>query len=148
MLDSLVLLLHRVRRSRVSSATCRRALCCIPDLPSCQRLRYLLAFLRVLYFDVRCREALVSRVVVCLADFLHPVIVRHVQSLVGVDTPLGMGLSSDSRVVLVVENSGAIRVVCLRIEAALTGVAACMFEIDLREFWVVCVALRIGRALC
>ena len=73
---------------------------------------------------------------------------RHVQSLVGVDTPLGVGLSSDSRVVLVVENSGAIRVVCLGIEAALTGVAACMFEIDLRELWVVCVALRIGRALC
>ena len=96
MLDSLVLLLHRVRRGCVASATCRRALRSIPDLPSCQRLRYLLAFLRVLYFDVRRREALVSRVIVCLADFLHPVIVRHVQSLVGVDTALGVGLSSDS----------------------------------------------------
>ena len=72
---------------------------------------------------------------------------RHIQSLVGVDTTLGMGLSSNSCVVLVVENSGAIRVVCLGIEAALTGVAASMFEIDLRELWVVWVALGVCRAL-
>ena len=147
MLDCLVLLLHRVRRGCVASASCRRALRCIPDLPSCQWLRYLLAFLRVLYFDVRCREALVSRVVVGFADFLHSVIVRHVQSLVGVDTTLGMGLSSNSCVVLVVESSGAIRVVCLGIEAALTRVAASMFEIDLGELWIVAVALGVCRAL-
>ena len=72
---------------------------------------------------------------------------RHVQSLVGVDTTLGMGLSSNSCVVLVVENSGAIRVVCLGIEATLTRVAASMFEIDLRELWVVWVALGVCRAL-
>ena len=48
---------------------------------------------------------------------------------------------------LVVENSGAIRVVCLGIEAALTRVAARMFEIDLRELWVVWIALGVRRAL-
>ena len=66
---------------------------------------------------------------------------RHVQSLVGVDTALGVGLSTNSCVVLVVEHSGAIRVVCLGIEAALTRVAATMFEIDLRELRVVIVTL-------
>lgn len=56
---------------------------------------------------------------------------RHVQSLVGADTALRVGLSADSRAVLVVENSRAIRVVCLRVEAALPRVAAPVLEIDL-----------------
>ena len=68
---------------------------------------------------------------------------RHVQSLVGVDTTLGMGLSSNSCVVLVVENSGAIRVVCLGIEAILMRIVASTFEVDLRELWVVWAALRV-----
>ena len=59
---------------------------------------------------------------------------RHVQSLVGADPALRVGLSANSRAVLVVENSRAIRVVCLRVEAALPRVAAPMLEIDLREF--------------
>ena len=56
---------------------------------------------------------------------------RHVQSLVGADTALGVGLSANSRAVLVVEHSRAIGVVCLRVEAALPRVAAPMLEIDL-----------------
>ena len=72
---------------------------------------------------------------------------RHVQSLVGADPALRVGLPANSRAVLVVENSRAIRVVCLRVEAALPRVAAPMLEIDLRELGVVAVALRVGRAL-
>ena len=56
---------------------------------------------------------------------------RHVQSLVGADTALRVGLSADSRAVLVVENSRAVRVVCLGVEAALPRVAAPVLEIDL-----------------
>ena len=70
--------------------------------------------------NVGCRKALISGVVVSLADFLHPIVMGHVQSLVRVDSALGVGLPAHSRVVLVIEDHRTVRVVCLRVESTLT----------------------------